>query len=90
MIGEIAELCDQREYVKANDIYLKMSIGNATWPMGVTMVGIHERSGREKIHTANVARILPQIFLTIPAFSLACRSLSCLLSSFFVVLLCPL
>lgn len=31
-----------------------MAIGNAPWPMGVTMVGIHERSAREKIFTNQV------------------------------------
>ena len=39
----------EREYLKANDSYLRLSIGNAPWPIGVTMVGIHERSAREKI-----------------------------------------
>ncbi|KAK6539886.1 mRNA splicing protein prp18 [Orbilia ellipsospora] len=39
-----------RRYVRANDVYLRLSIGNAAWPIGVTMVGIHERSAREKLH----------------------------------------
>ena len=34
-----------------------MAIGNAPWPIGVTMVGIHARTGREKIFAQNVARI---------------------------------
>lgn len=38
-----------RNYVQAHDVYLKISIGNAAWPIGVTSVGIHERSAREKI-----------------------------------------
>lgn len=33
------------EFVRANDIYLLTAIGNAPWPIGLTMVGIHERSG---------------------------------------------
>lgn len=33
------------EFVKANDIYILTAIGNAPWPIGLTMVGIHERSG---------------------------------------------
>jgi len=45
----------EREYVKANDAYLQMAIGNAPWPIGVTMVGIHARTGREKIFAQNVA-----------------------------------
>ena len=47
-----------KEYVRANDIYMQLCIGNSPWPMGVTMVGIHERSGRSKIYTSQVAHIL--------------------------------
>ena len=35
-----------------------MAIGNAPWPIGVTMVGIHARTGREKIFSKNVAHVL--------------------------------
>lgn len=28
-----------RQYQRANDAYLRLSIGNAPWPIGVTMVG---------------------------------------------------
>ncbi|CAN7937236.1 unnamed protein product [Ixodes hexagonus] len=48
----------QREYVRANDAYLQMAIGNAPWPIGVTMVGIHARTGREKIFSQNIAHVL--------------------------------
>ncbi|KAG0257146.1 mRNA splicing protein prp18 [Actinomortierella ambigua] len=57
-ITEIAELMIKKEYMSANDAYLRLSIGNAPWPIGVTMVGIHERSGREKIFSAQVAHVL--------------------------------
>jgi len=57
-IHEICMFMEQREYVKAHDIYLRMSIGNAPWPMGVTMVGIHERSAREKIFSNQIAHVL--------------------------------
>jgi len=57
-VHEICQLILEREYVQANDIYLRMAIGNAPWPMGVTMVGIHERSAREKIFTNQVAHVL--------------------------------
>jgi pre-mRNA-splicing factor 18 len=46
-----------RSYQRANDAYLTLSIGNAAWPIGVTSVGIHERSAREKI-TDNIAHVL--------------------------------
>lgn len=35
-----------------------MAIGNAPWPIGVTMVGIHARTGREKIFSKHVAHVL--------------------------------
>lgn len=37
-VGEIIHHMQMREYVKANDAYLRLSIGNAAWPIGVTMV----------------------------------------------------
>lgn len=46
------------EFVRANDVYLLTAIGNAPWPIGLTMVGIHERSGRERISSKNVAHIM--------------------------------
>uniref|UniRef100_A0A673L2Y9 Pre-mRNA-splicing factor 18 n=1 Tax=Sinocyclocheilus rhinocerous TaxID=307959 RepID=A0A673L2Y9_9TELE len=42
----------------ANYAYLQMAIGNAPWPIGVTMVGIHARTGREKIFSKHVAHVL--------------------------------
>ena len=50
--------CDQREYVRANEAYLLLAIGNAAWPMGVTSVGIHERAGREKIFSQKQSHVL--------------------------------
>jgi len=47
-----------KEYVRANDVYMRLCIGNSPWPIGVTMVGIHERSGRSKINTDKVAHVL--------------------------------
>lgn len=47
-----------RDYIKASDAYLQMAIGNAPWPIGVTMVGIHARTGREKIFSKNVAHVM--------------------------------
>lgn len=55
---DIIGFLQQREYVRANDTYLRLSIGNAPWPIGVTMVGIHERSAHEKINTGTVAHAL--------------------------------
>lgn len=57
-VAEITYNMQIREYLRANDAYIRLSIGNAPWPIGVTMVGIHERSGREKIFSNNVAHVL--------------------------------
>lgn len=61
ILARVTEICmymQEREYLKANDSYLRLSIGNAPWPIGVTMVGIHERSAREKISSSQVAHAL--------------------------------
>ena len=56
---EIVHAAQERRYVDANDAYLRLSIGKAAWPIGVTMVGIHERSAREKLHESdNTAHIM--------------------------------
>lgn len=55
---QVMVFCIDGDYISAHANYLELSIGNAPWPMGVTMVGIHERSGRSKIYTSQVAHIL--------------------------------
>ena len=58
-VVEIVNAAQERRYVDANDGYLRLSIGKAAWPIGVTMVGIHERSAREKLHESdNQAHIM--------------------------------
>ncbi|XP_047520974.1 pre-mRNA-splicing factor 18 [Pieris napi] len=57
-LTEITKHLLERNYIKASDDYLQMAIGNAPWPIGVTMVGIHARTGREKIFSKNVAHVM--------------------------------
>jgi len=57
-LEKIVDCVLMRDYRKANETYLELSIGNAPWPMGVTMVGIHERAGRAKIFSSQVAHVL--------------------------------
>ena len=58
-VMEIVHLAQLKKYVHANDAYLRLSIGKAAWPIGVTMVGIHERSAREKLNeNENAAHIM--------------------------------
>ena len=58
LLGEIILHAQSKHYQDANDAYLRLSIGNAPWPIGVTMVGIHDRSAREKISSSQVAHVL--------------------------------
>ncbi len=48
-LGIIGSGLQEGRFNQANDAYLRMSIGNSKWPVGVTMVGIHERAIRDKI-----------------------------------------
>ncbi|KAG6510886.1 pre-mRNA-splicing factor 18-like [Zingiber officinale] len=54
----VAQCCQRRDYLAATDEYIKLAIGNAPWPIGVTMVGIHERSAREKICANSIAHVM--------------------------------
>ena len=47
-----------RDYRAAADAYVGVAIGNAAWPIGVTMVGIHERSARTKINAQTQAHAM--------------------------------
>ncbi|KAF8563392.1 hypothetical protein P879_10870 [Paragonimus westermani] len=55
---KIITLMMDGNYLKANDAYLELAIGNAPWPLGVTNHGIHSRTAQEKIHAKNVAHVL--------------------------------
>jgi pre-mRNA-splicing factor 18 len=57
-ILKIVDFCQEDEFVKAHDAYIDVAIGRAAWPIGVTMVGIHARSGRAKIESSNVAHVM--------------------------------
>jgi pre-mRNA-splicing factor 18 len=46
------------EFVKANDAYILTAIGNAAWPIGVTSVGIHQRTAHDKMQTGKVAHVM--------------------------------
>lgn len=58
MAGHVTLHRDVFYLLQANDAYLSMAIGNAPWPIGVTMVGIHARTGREKIFSQQIAHVL--------------------------------
>lgn len=55
---KIVNFSKEGEFVKAHDEYMNVAIGRAAWPIGVTMVGIHARSGRAKIESSKVAHVM--------------------------------
>ena len=55
---EITRHMQQREYVRANDAYIKCSIGNMPWPMGITGTGVHERQGRQHLRESKIAHVM--------------------------------
>lgn len=57
-LAAIVSCCEAREYRQAHEHYLQIAIGNAPWPIGVTMVGIHARSGREKISEDKIKHLM--------------------------------
>lgn len=58
-LRDIFAAVELRQYVKASSIYLEqLAIGNAPWPMGATMVGIHARAAREKIGEDKIAHVM--------------------------------
>eukprot|EP00916_Digyalum_oweni_P004069 GHVL01007236.1.p1 GENE.GHVL01007236.1~~GHVL01007236.1.p1 ORF type:complete len:348 (+),score=89.82 GHVL01007236.1:70-1113(+) len=57
-LRDMVVFAEQKKYREAHDKYIELAIGKAAWPMGVTQVGIHERAGRTKIFTSQIAHIL--------------------------------
>ena len=57
-IRRIAHYILVGDYRKAHDQYIGIAIGNAAWPIGVTMVGIHARGGRERIQSNKIAHAM--------------------------------
>lgn len=56
-LAEVVHYTQVRNYQRANDAYLTLSIGNAAWPLGVKSVGMHARSSDNKI-SENIAHVL--------------------------------
>lgn len=42
----------------ACDAYIRMAIGNAAWPIGVSAVGLHERAARQKVAEGIQAHVM--------------------------------
>ena len=57
----ICQMCyyaQLRDYMKANDSYLALSIGNAAWPIGIAGVALHERKAHDKIMPSEIPHAL--------------------------------
>lgn len=58
-LNNIFEAAAERQYIRASSLYFEqLAIGNAPWPMGATMVGIHARAAREKIGEDKIAHVM--------------------------------
>ena len=55
---KVMVFAENKDLLNANDRYIDLSIGNAAWPMGLTMVGIHQRTGKSSVSPNQVAYIL--------------------------------
>ena len=53
-VAEIVHYMQKREYLRSNDAYLRLSIGNAPWPIGVTMVGVRNRITLSRLYKLNL------------------------------------
>ena len=49
LLHKMVDCIKRRAYLEAEEVYVRLAIGNQPWPIGVTSVGIHERKAREKI-----------------------------------------
>lgn len=58
LVTELLGHCEDREYARAGDAYVRLAIGNAAWPIGVTAVGLHERAAREKVYEGRQAHVM--------------------------------
>ena len=58
LILEITDALLLKDYIKAGDSYMKLAIGNQQWLMGVSQVGLHERSAREKVYVGKITHVL--------------------------------
>ncbi|KAI5953851.1 hypothetical protein CANMA_004689 [Candida margitis] len=58
-LSTIIYYLQSNQFNKANESYMKLSIGNVCWPIGVVNVGIHARSSSSRITGAkNVSNIM--------------------------------
>ncbi|CCG21674.1 Prp18 protein [Candida orthopsilosis Co 90-125] len=58
-LSTIVYYLQSNQFNKANESYMKLSIGNVCWPIGVVNVGIHARSSSSKITgSKNVSNIM--------------------------------
>eukprot|EP00397_Hematodinium_sp_SG-2012_P043915 GEMP01048922.1.p1 GENE.GEMP01048922.1~~GEMP01048922.1.p1 ORF type:complete len:382 (+),score=94.78 GEMP01048922.1:180-1325(+) len=58
-LADIARLSRERKHQEANAEYMRLAIGNAAWPVGVTGTSIHARPAESRItESSQVAHVL--------------------------------
>jgi len=46
------------QFTYAGDRYLEIAIGNKAWPIGINVLGVHERTGKSRIFCSYILREL--------------------------------
>lgn len=58
-LTDIVRLCSEsRDYMAANEAYVRIAIGESQWPIGAVQVGIHSRASHDKLRTGGDAHAL--------------------------------
>lgn len=55
---DIIDALTERDYIKAQQAFYEVAIGNNPWPIGLPKVGIHERIARTKIDPSLIDHLL--------------------------------
>ena len=76
-MDRIVAFCRDREYVKANDSYLQMSIGNAPWPMGVSSCACVPPCPHALVHVLLIVTV-SFFYSALCSFPLFCLLCSCI------------
>lgn len=51
----------RKEYLKSNESYMKLSIGNTAWPIGLINVSIHSRTAQVKMEQSGANIMIDEI-----------------------------
>jgi hypothetical protein len=56
-LHEMVQLCNERKYAKANDVYISLAMGNSGFAVGATALQLKEKGHGGKLDTSNDSRV---------------------------------